>query len=140
MLVSEVKAINNRYCMPFCDHRFCIILIVWYKLCCNVPLFSLFTIEHQSFGILFTFFRHSFIHLFIHFQKNETYIFYMETRPAVKYKKKDDLECYLKCFIPNSSINIFIHSLKKVAGDVKVLKDELCKRIIMFIICNLFSR
>ncbi|XP_073480140.1 tyrosine 3-monooxygenase-like [Aquarana catesbeiana] len=58
-------------------------------------------------------------------EKNETYIFYMETRPAVKYKKKDDLECYLKCFIPNSSINIFIHSLKKVAGDVKVLKDEL---------------
>ncbi|KAM5172334.1 tyrosine 3-monooxygenase-like [Mantella aurantiaca] len=58
-------------------------------------------------------------------EKYEIRVFHMETRPAVRYNKKEDLECYLKCFIPNSSINILIYSLKKVAGDVRIIKDEL---------------
>ncbi|XP_018415173.1 PREDICTED: tyrosine 3-monooxygenase-like [Nanorana parkeri] len=58
-------------------------------------------------------------------EKYEANVFHMETRPALKYNKKEDLECYLKCFIPNSFVNILIYSLKKVAGDVKIVKDDL---------------
>nr|DBA30981.1 TPA: hypothetical protein GDO54_006900 [Pyxicephalus adspersus] len=58
-------------------------------------------------------------------EKYEAHVLHLETRPVVRYKKKEDLECYLKCFIPNSSINILIYSLKKVAGDVKIVKDEI---------------
>ncbi|XP_068128903.1 tyrosine 3-monooxygenase-like isoform X2 [Hyperolius riggenbachi] len=57
-------------------------------------------------------------------EKYEAHVHHMETRAAIRFKKKDDLECFVKCFIHSSSINICIYSLEKVAGDVKIVRDE----------------
>ncbi|XP_077119018.1 tyrosine 3-monooxygenase-like [Ranitomeya variabilis] len=47
----------------------------------------------------------------------------METRPAGWCKEKEELECFVKCLIPNNSICSLLSSLKKIASHVKVVKD-----------------
>ncbi|XP_056430528.1 tyrosine 3-monooxygenase-like [Hyla sarda] len=57
-------------------------------------------------------------------EKHGTIIYHIETRPAGRGKKKgEELECFVKGFINNSSICSLLSSLKKVAGDVKIVKE-----------------
>ncbi|XP_044133231.1 tyrosine 3-monooxygenase-like [Bufo gargarizans] len=58
-------------------------------------------------------------------EKHGAIIYHIETRPAESGKKKgEELECFVKCFIHNSSICSLLSSLKKISGDVKVDKDQ----------------
>ncbi|XP_075716182.1 tyrosine 3-monooxygenase-like [Rhinoderma darwinii] len=58
-------------------------------------------------------------------EKHGTIIHHIETRPAGRYKKKgEELECFVKCLIHNSSICSLLSSLKKITDDVKVVKDQ----------------
>ncbi|KAM4748829.1 tyrosine 3-monooxygenase-like [Rhinophrynus dorsalis] len=58
-------------------------------------------------------------------EKYEALIRHIETRPAGRYKNKGgDLECFLMCDIYTSSISPMIASLKKVADDVKMAREE----------------
>ncbi|KAM9313211.1 tyrosine 3-monooxygenase-like [Gastrophryne carolinensis] len=58
-------------------------------------------------------------------EKYDVCVYHMETRPAVRCQKKaEDMECFVKCFIPSSSFHILITSVKEVAGDVKIVQDE----------------
>ncbi|KAG8578391.1 hypothetical protein GDO81_010474 [Engystomops pustulosus] len=58
------------------------------------------------------------------FEKHGAIIYHIETRPAGQCKMKgEELECFVKCFIHNSSTCSLLSSLKKIAGNVKVIKD-----------------
>ncbi|XP_063786588.1 tyrosine 3-monooxygenase-like [Pseudophryne corroboree] len=58
-------------------------------------------------------------------EKHEALIYHIETRPVGRFKKKvEDLECFVKCAIHNSSINILITSLKRVTCEVKVARNK----------------
>ncbi|XP_073506775.1 tyrosine 3-monooxygenase-like [Phyllobates terribilis] len=56
-------------------------------------------------------------------ENHSTLIYHMETRPAGRCKEKEELECFVKCLIPNPSVCSLLSSLKKIASDVKVVKD-----------------
>ncbi|KAM3924795.1 tyrosine 3-monooxygenase-like [Leptodactylus fuscus] len=56
-------------------------------------------------------------------EKHGAIIYHIETRPAGWFNKQEELDCFVKCFIHNSSICSLLSSLKKTAGDVKVAKD-----------------
>lgn len=55
----------------------------------------------------------------------EAGIHHLETRQAKKSKNTtDDLEFFVKCEVHNSDVSVLINSLKKVAEDVKTIREE----------------
>uniref|UniRef100_A0A452GQN4 Biopterin-dependent aromatic amino acid hydroxylase family profile domain-containing protein n=1 Tax=Gopherus agassizii TaxID=38772 RepID=A0A452GQN4_9SAUR len=59
------------------------------------------------------------------FETFEAGIHHFETRQAKKCKNTtDDLEFFVKCEVHNSDVSVLINSLKKVAEDVKTIREE----------------
>ncbi|TFK04741.1 ATPase family AAA domain-containing protein 5 [Platysternon megacephalum] len=59
------------------------------------------------------------------FETFEAGIHHLETRQAKKSKNTtDDLEFFVKCEVHNSDVSVLINSLKKVAEDVKTIREE----------------
>uniref|UniRef100_A0A8C4Y5S6 Tyrosine 3-monooxygenase n=1 Tax=Gopherus evgoodei TaxID=1825980 RepID=A0A8C4Y5S6_9SAUR len=59
------------------------------------------------------------------FETFEAGIHHFETRQAKKSKNTtDDLEFFVKCEVHNSDVSVLINSLKKVAEDVKTIREE----------------
>ncbi|XP_075065390.1 tyrosine 3-monooxygenase-like [Mixophyes fleayi] len=59
-------------------------------------------------------------------EKHGALIYHIETRPAVSSRKnEEDLECFVKCSIHSSSINTLMSALKRVASDVKIVRDKI---------------
>ncbi|CAM5083138.1 unnamed protein product [Natator depressus] len=59
------------------------------------------------------------------FEASEAGIQHLETRQAkISKNTTDDLEFFVKCEVHNSDVSVLINSLKKVAEDVKTIREE----------------